>query len=132
MNLFSKRITKKQKASLIGSIRKNPPPFFGIFSNFKKEVDLWFQFLEKLALTGFLVYISEKTHNIALRILVYITLIIWFVYVVNYSYIFYVLVFKSIVKKSNLWWQFVAIIMIAFGALMYFITKFTDLFYILH
>jgi hypothetical protein len=132
MNWFSKKITEKQRLSLRNIIWRDPPPTFRFVSRLKEQINLWFQFLERLALTGLLVYLSEKSHNIVLRILVLITLFIWFTYIMTFFSYIEIITLDSIAKKSKLWWHFIVLSIIALGILLYVVFQFIDLFYVLH
>jgi len=131
MIFFLKKINKKEKDAIERAI-KGPNPFIGAFSNLNKEIKTWFEFLEWLVLTGLLVYFSQKTHNIALRFLVGITLFIWLVKIMSYFFLFERLILHLVLIKSKLWWQFITLSFILIGFLFYLTLQFIDLFKLLH
>ena len=130
MNLFNKKISKKVRVSLQKALaRKNP--FIGTASKSKLLLDVWFKFLERLTITGFFIYILEKTHNNALRVLVAITLMFWFFIVLDFFFTSERLITKAILHKSKKLWQFTIGTLLLIGLLLYLINSFIDLFRLL-
>lgn len=130
--ILAKKISDKNRKQLEkASLRNNP---FGNFnlSYLTKVKNNWFNFIEQLTLTGFLIYIDQKTNNIAARILVLISGAIWFIYLTPLFFTIYRMLLRSIFSKSKFWWQLCILVAILLVSLFYFANSFFELFRLLH